>query len=379
MRSWKWAGLCLAVAAGTIGSRGTASADAGTWVDIPHSSASGYIGAGDGNGGTLSGSTNGWDSNDSTYTQALSNGDHIKAMTWYTTEEYDVSSHGSTLRVHGKVEASNSWQTHAGVYAFDWAENRWEAIIGGDGAPKGVIEATVALGSEYVDGNGKVRLGGILFAKHNPGVYARYYESSLEALETDTTPPTITAPADVVAECTGPDGQAVSLGTPTVSDDQDPDPAVTNDAPSLFHAGSTTVTWTATDAAGNSATDVQTVTVVDTTAPALTVSGLPDELWPANHKLVRITPSVAASDLCDAAPTVTLSVASSEPDEGLGDGDTGGDIVVHSPTDVELRAERSGAGNGRTYTLTWTATDAAGNAATATRVVTVPKWEGKGK
>ena len=42
----------------------------------------------------------------------------------------------------------------------------------------------------------------------------------------------------------------------------DPSPTVTNDAPSSFASGSTTsVTWTATDQAGNSASSQQTVTV----------------------------------------------------------------------------------------------------------------------
>jgi hypothetical protein len=81
---------------------------------------------------------------------------------------------------------------------------------------------------------------------------------------------------------------------------------------------------------------------------------------------------VTASDICDPSPKVTLTVTSSEPDNGSGDGDTTGDIVIHSPTDVELRAERSGNGPGRTYTLVWTATDDSGNHKSFTAYVTVP-------
>jgi hypothetical protein len=102
-------------------------------------------------------------------------------------------------------------------------------------------------------------------------------------------------------------------------------------------------------------------------------------LWPPNHRMVRIRPTVSASDDCDLAPVVTFSVTSSEPDDGLGDGDTSGDIVVHSLTDIELRAERSGTGPGRTYTLTWTITDADGNSSTFTARVKVPKSQGKSK
>ena len=79
----------------------------------------------------------------------------------------------------------------------------------------------------------------------------------------DTTPPTIGAPGDkVVDEDLGnPNGTAVDLGEPTVSDICDADPDVTNDGPDYFRLGTTEVTWTATDASANSATDSQLVTV----------------------------------------------------------------------------------------------------------------------
>ena len=42
---------------------------------------------------------------------------------------------------------------------------------------------------------------------------------------------------------------------------------------------------------------------------------------------------------------------------------------------LELRAERAGTGDGRTYTVTLTATDASGNEATASFTVLVPRSE----
>jgi hypothetical protein len=74
---------------------------------------------------------------------------------------------------------------------------------------------------------------------------------------TDTTPPSITCPANV----TGTVGQAVDLGNPTVSDSADDSPSVSNNAPVNYAAGITTVTWTATDDSGNSASCVQLVTL----------------------------------------------------------------------------------------------------------------------
>ncbi len=132
----------------------------------------------------------------------------------------------------------------------------------------------------------------------------------------------------------------------------------------------------------NGTANIDTVQVLvpgtaDTTPPSITVSGLPAEIWSPNHQMVSLTPVVAVQDTCDSSPRVTLTVTSSEPDNGLGDGDTAGDVVVRGPTDVDVRAERSGKGSGRTYTLTWTARDASENEATFTATVTVPKSQGK--
>ena len=69
-------------------------------------------------------------------------------------------------------------------------------------------------------------------------------------------------------------------------------------------------------------------------------------------------------------------VTSSEPDNGLGDGDTAGDAVITGLLSVNLRAERAGKGNGRTYTITVEARDEAGNASTKTCTVFVPKSQG---
>jgi hypothetical protein len=80
---------------------------------------------------------------------------------------------------------------------------------------------------------------------------------------TDTSTPSIVAPADIVADQGAGGGNTnVDLGTPIFSDLADPNPAVSNDAPgSGFPTGNTNVVWTATDASGNSATDVQSITV----------------------------------------------------------------------------------------------------------------------
>ncbi len=72
-----------------------------------------------------------------------------------------------------------------------------------------------------------------------------------------------------------------------------------------------------------------------------------------------------------------VSVTSNEPDNGKGDGNTVDDIVVVDDFKYMLRAERSGGGSGRIYTITYLATDSCDNSATATTTVTVPHSKGK--
>ena len=82
---------------------------------------------------------------------------------------------------------------------------------------------------------------------------------------TDSTPPNITPPPNVTVY--QEQGQTdpltfADLGVPTVNDDTDPAPLVTNNYPnSEFPLGDTVVTWTATDHSGNSNIATQTVTV----------------------------------------------------------------------------------------------------------------------
>ncbi len=117
--------------------------------------------------------------------------------------------------------------------------------------------------------------------------------------------------------------------------------------------------------------------VCDEIAPtidALSVS--PDTLWPANHKYVDVTATIEVSDNFDPNPTIEVSITSNEPDNGEDDGDTVDDIVVVDTTHFQLRAERSGVGTGRIYTITYTVTDACGNSTTQSVTVTVPLSQG---
>ena len=114
------------------------------------------------------------------------------------------------------------------------------------------------------------------------------------------------------------------------------------------------------------------VGICDLVPPSLEVVVSPDVLWPPNHKYVEVNASLAVSDNFDPNPVVTLvSVTSSEPDNGLGDGDTPNDIVIVDDDTFLLRAERSGTGDGRVYTITYQATDSCGNVTVVSAYVIV--------
>jgi len=123
--------------------------------------------------------------------------------------------------------------------------------------------------------------------------------------------------------------------------------------------------------------DVTQVAVVDTTPPELSIAVSPTTLWPPNHKFVPITVSASTSDICDTSPEIRLlSITSNELANGTGDGSSAADVQGASfgqdDREFLLRAERSGNGGGRIYTITYEAVDDGGNASLREATVTVP-------
>ncbi|MFN2400473.1 MAG: hypothetical protein ABR543_17825 [Gemmatimonadaceae bacterium] len=112
----------------------------------------------------------------------------------------------------------------------------------------------------------------------------------------------------------------------------------------------------------------------DQTPPTITsLAASPNVLWPPNHKFVSVRVALAATDNCTPAPVCAISgVTSNEPVNGLGDGNTAPDWLITGAISVLLRAERSGRGTGRVYTIAVSCRDAAGNTANGTTTVLVP-------
>jgi hypothetical protein len=168
----------------------------------------------------------------------------------------------------------------------------------------------------------------------------------------------------------------------TISDLCDPNPVLVIDSSAVDPSttGTYDVTYTGTDASGNSDSVIRTVIVADTLPPVITVADAPIVLWPPNHKYQTVgVPSFVldVTDSCDdgltPADVQITSASSDEPENAQGDGSTLNDIVIQAECRaVDLRKERQGGGNGRVYTLDVGVADASGNEGTNTYTGVVP-------
>jgi len=173
----------------------------------------------------------------------------------------------------------------------------------------------------------------------------------------DNTPPTLDCSglSNPTVDCTADLDPAnnPTLGTPTFTDNCSDNANVTlvynDDNSGLTEcggiAGTIIRTWTATDECGNSATCSQTITIADNEAPVITC---PEMLEVSCTDVTdpSATGMPTATDNCDPNPELTF-VDSGAP---TGDGCEG----------------IAGA-----ITRTWTATDACGNMATCTQIITI--------
>lgn len=97
--------------------------------------------------------------------------------------------------------------------------------------------------------------------------------------------------------------------------------------------------------------------------------------WEHRMETIRVTPHASDEGGTGIASITLVSITSSEAENGTGDGDSAPDIqgaeYGTSDFEFELRAERSGPGDGRVYTITYEAVDYAGNRTIATTTVLV--------
>ncbi|MBI3447299.1 MAG: HYR domain-containing protein [Acidobacteria bacterium] len=196
----------------------------------------------------------------------------------------------------------------------------------------------------------------------------------------DTTPPVITCPAAVTVECSQHGGTPASdpviaafLNGASATDTCDPSPAITNNAPTLFPLGTTSVAFTATDASGNATSCSANVRVVDTTPPTVVASLGRTVLWPPNHRLADVRLGASVTDICDPNPAIDVFVFGDEDDvEPTGGGRFSPDARSIALGTLLLRQERKGDSDGRVYLPVVTGTDMSGNVGFDCDTVVIP-------
>jgi hypothetical protein len=133
-----------------------------------------------------------------------------------------------------------------------------------------------------------------------------------------------------------------------------------------------TITVTVTDDDGGSSSASVTI---DINSPPDCSTVTPDQssLWPPNHALRTISLGGATDPDGDVVTLTITAVTQDEALNGLGDGDTSPDAVLGPASNqVQLRAERSGTGNGRVYRIAFGGSDGRGGTCTGTVKVGVP-------
>ena len=102
------------------------------------------------------------------------------------------------------------------------------------------------------------------------------------------------------------------------------------------------------------------------------VSAAPSTLWPPNHRFRAIGLSGATDPDGDPVVLAVTGVTQDEPVDGAGDGDSAPDArSAGGPGAVEVRAERSGGGDGRVYRIAFSGTDGNGGSCTGSTTVGV--------
>jgi hypothetical protein len=123
----------------------------------------------------------------------------------------------------------------------------------------------------------------------------------------DDVPPVVSVPADMTVEATGPSGATVGYVASAMDNvDGAITPTCAPASGSTFPLGTTPVTCTATDAAGNTGSASFDVAVVDTTGPAISgLSNLTVEAQDSSGATVTFAPT--ATDLVDGPRPVSCS------------------------------------------------------------------------
>jgi uncharacterized repeat protein (TIGR01451 family) len=232
------------------------------------------------------------------------------------------------------------------------------------------IEIVTTVKCSLGDGSSIVNTGSVTSAVPDPDLSNNTNTATTLAHNPS---PVITCPADIItSNDPGLCSTVINYSLPEVTDNcLGTTVSCSPPSGSTFPRGITPVNCTATDSGGATASCTFSVTVNDTEPPAVSnPSASPIMLWPPNHTMREVIVNYTATDNCPGLNCV-ISVTSSEPINGTGDGDTSPDWEIVDANHIRLRAERAGTGSGRVYTITVTCTDTSGNSTIKTATVVV--------
>ena len=97
------------------------------------------------------------------------------------------------------------------------------------------------------------------------------------------------------------------------------------------------------------------------------------KIWPPNHQFVNVTIQGVTDPDGDPVTITIDQIKQDEPTDGTGDGHTCPDGQGIGTSTAQIRAERSGQGNGRVYTIFFTASDGQGGSCQGSVTVCVPR------
>jgi hypothetical protein len=200
--------------------------------------------------------------------------------------------------------------------------------------------------------------------------------TTFHVIVVDTEPPRLALPSDIAVVATGADGIAASdplitafLAEARANDVVDPAPTVSNDAPALFPVGTTTVTFTARDASGNTASAQAAVIVYPPGSPPPPPPPIVDRTPPPDVTSLAAKPGAAK---------ITLSWSKPAGDDFDHVVITRGEALVGAvPTQIYEGSGTSlvdrGVRNGVQYRYVVVSVDGSGNTSAGVAVVAVPK------
>lgn len=283
-----------------------------------------------------------------THSATVTEGDTVNIKYWISVQGGGVDGQGGCNFGNNLSEGGKS--TAKITLAYDTTVLSGPTSVTLTGCNEG--NAKTVTFNAIASGDGRVTVSGVSDNDPGSGTYVKDGATVTITVEedtpADTTAPVLTLPADKTVEATSADGAIVTYEA-TAEDAVDGSVPVScsPESGSTFPLGETTVNCTATDAAGNPATGSFAVKVQDTITPVIQVTGTISD---GQQFYFGDVPS---------APTCTAT------DSGSG--------VTSAQCTVSGYGTKVGP-----QTLTFTATDNAGNTATQTIKYTVLAWTIKG-